>query len=69
MSSSIDELCKLIEDAGLTVTFDPFRDITKGCGKHCRGFYPYTSETYCENHKAAIVRGEYKPLPSKRECL
>jgi hypothetical protein len=58
--NSIEELCKLIDEAGLKVTFDPFRDMTKGCGSHCRAWERSDSESYCENHRAAIERGEYQ---------
>jgi hypothetical protein len=59
-SSLTDELGELLDEAGLTVTFDRFRDSTKGCGPHCKAWERSDSTEYCENHKAAIARGEYK---------
>jgi len=61
MDNNWDELLNLVKEAGLTVTFDPFRDSTKGCGPHCKAWERTTSDTYCVNHTAAIERGEYKP--------
>jgi hypothetical protein len=55
----VTELGRLLDNAGLTLTFDRFRDITKGCGSHCKAMYPYTSVNYCTNHEKGIRDGEY----------
>ncbi len=57
----IEELCDLLDEAGLVVTFDRFRDNTNGCGIHCKAWCGSKAETYCSNHNDAISRGEYTP--------
>lgn len=59
-TSLAEALVELLEDAGVTVTFDRFRDVTKGCGPHCVAWAESRSREYCSNHRAAIERGEYK---------
>ena len=61
MGKLIDDLVKLLEEHNLVVTFDIFRDSTKGCGKHCLAWERGHGTTYCVNHQAAIDRGEYTP--------
>jgi hypothetical protein len=57
--SLAEELGELLNQCGLIPTFDPYRDNTKGCGKHCRGWALSTSTEFCSNHKDAILRGDY----------
>jgi hypothetical protein len=54
----IEELSKLLKESGATVTFDPYRDNTKGCGDHCRG-WNLERGAFCANHTGAIFRGDY----------
>lgn len=55
---AIEELFKLLDESGCKVTFDMYRDNTKGCGDHCRGWNPRQT-TYCPNHMKAILNGDY----------
>jgi hypothetical protein len=61
------ELDEILSSSGLRVTFDRFRDSTKGCGPHCLAWERGTGSDWCENHKAAMQRGEYKPVLGQRE--
>lgn len=56
--SAIDDLIQILKETGAKVTFDIYRDNTKGCGDHCRGWNG-KRETYCDNHVRAIMRGDY----------
>jgi hypothetical protein len=56
--SAMDELAKLLDESGVTITIDRFRDVTKGCGDDCRGMNP-SARNWCPNHLGAILRGDY----------
>lgn len=58
MTKLVDDLLEIIKDSGARVTFDRFRDITKGCGDHCIGMNE-SAKSYCENHTQAIRDKEY----------
>ena len=55
---TVKELCDLLNEAGVTVTIDYYRDISKGCGTWCRGWNK-EAQTFCGNHMEAIRRGDY----------
>jgi hypothetical protein len=58
-------LDNLLGEAGLRVTFDRFRDVTKGCGPHCKAWVEGPRTEWCENHRAAIESGEFTPPPEQ----
>jgi hypothetical protein len=63
----LEELARLLDEAGLVLTFDRFRDNTKGCGPHCKAWERGPRTEWCPNHKAAIERGEYTPREKTEE--
>ncbi len=56
----VKQLDALLSKGGFVVTLDPYRNITKGCGLHCKAWERSDSGECCENHQAAIERDDYK---------
>ena len=60
----------LLEIAGdKKISFDPYRDITKGCGEHCRAWEDDANKDFCSHHKEAILKGDFLVKGGKVEEL
>lgn len=56
--SFVDDLCDILNESKVKVTFDMYRDSTKGCGDHCKGWNS-KADSWCDNHKNAMFSGDY----------
>lgn len=68
--SATERLLKKLEDGNFRLTFDQFRDSTKGCKRSCPGWEG--GGDWCDEHLFALKCGLYcvshKDIPSK-SCL